>query len=111
MDIVYTNPGEPVAEVRIIGHVNTLESPVVLEKILPIAESVSALILDCSAMPYITSSGLRALMRIGKTMLAKQGRMSICNLDGLAKTIYLSTGFARVFPPADTIEEAREAVK
>lgn len=111
MEIVYVNPGEPVAEIKLIGHLDTLEAPALLEQVRPVVENVSGLILDCSEMSYLTSTGLRALMNIGKAMLAKQGKMVVCGLDGLAKTIYLSAGFAQIFPPAETVEDAREALQ
>lgn len=111
MDVIHSNPGNPVAEVRIIGHLDTLEAPLLLEKVTPIAETATVLILDCSEMPYLTSTGLRALMRLGKAVLAHQGKMIICGLDGLAKTIYTSAGFSQMFPPLDSIEDAREAAK
>ena len=57
--------------------------------------------------PPTKSTGLRAFMTIGKIMKTAGGHMVPCGLSGLALEIYTSSGFAQVFPPAETLDDAR----
>ncbi|MBQ1419880.1 MAG: STAS domain-containing protein [Desulfovibrio sp.] len=109
MDITLTNPGSPVPEFTVEGAINTLEAPKFQDAVLAGVAAVQAknVVIDCSAMPYLTSTGLRAFMTIGKTMMAAGGRMVPCGLSGLALEIFTSSGFAQVFPPAATRDDAR----
>jgi anti-anti-sigma factor len=109
MDITLTNPGSPVPEFTVAGALDTLEAPKFQEAVLSGAAAVQArdVVIDCTDMPYLTSTGLRAIMTIGKTMMAAGGRMVLCGLSGLALEIFTSSGFAQVFPPAQTLADAR----
>jgi len=110
MEIILTNPENPIPEFTVRGALDTLEAPKFQQAVLDGVAAVQAkgLIIDCTAMPYLTSTGLRAIMTIGKAMMASSGRMVLCGLSGLALEIFTSSGFAQVFPPAGTIDEARK---
>ncbi|MCR5258820.1 MAG: STAS domain-containing protein [Desulfovibrio sp.] len=109
MNITLNNPGSPVPEFTVDGAIDTLEAPKFQETVLAGIAAVQAkdVVIECTAMPYLTSTGLRAFMTIGKTMKAAGGRMVPCGLSGLALEIYTSSGFAQVFPPAETLDDAR----
>ncbi len=108
MDIVKQSQTEGITEFRIIGALDTLQAPVFIETIkAEITENTKALLLDCEEMPYLTSTGLRAIMILGQATKAINAPMIICGLSGLAHEIFTTSGFATIFPPAENIEEAR----
>ena len=110
MQTILTNPGEPVAEFRLDGALDTMEAQNFQETVLAAVNAPGArgVIIDATNMPYMTSTGLRAFMSIGKAARAGGGDMVICGLGGLALEIFTSAGFSRVFPPASDIEAARK---
>ena len=59
MDITLNNPGKPVPEFTVDGAIDTLEAPKFQEAVLAGISAVQAkgVVIDCTAMPYLTSSG------------------------------------------------------
>ena len=55
-------------------------------------EGVSTLVLDCSELTYVASSGLRALLMAQKRM-NKQGTMVVSNVNETIMEIFEVTGF------------------
>ena len=58
-------------------------------------EGVSTLVLDCSELTYVASSGLRALLMAQKRM-NKQGSMVVKNVSEEVKEIFEVTGFSDI---------------
>ena len=54
------------------------------------------LILDCAAMEYISSAGLRVVLTTHKNITAKGGRFIIRNLTKEVRSVFDMTGFSRI---------------
>ena len=54
-------------------------------------------ILDCTEMNYISSSGLRVFLSMHKDVTAKNGKLIIKNLQPLVKHVFDMTGFSQIF--------------
>ena len=54
------------------------------------------LILDCNAMQYISSAGLRVLLMAHKNITARGGRFIIRNLNKDVSSVFDMTGFSRI---------------
>ena len=54
------------------------------------------LVLDCSAMEYISSAGLRVVLMTHKNITAKGGRFIIRNLNNEVRSVFDMTGFSRI---------------
>ena len=54
------------------------------------------LILDCSAMEYISSAGLRVVLMAHKYLTANAGRFVIRNLSKEVRSVFDMTGFSRI---------------
>ena len=52
---------------------------------------------DMSAVDYIDSSGLGALVSVNKQLLRKGGSMKICGIQGLVREVFELTRLDRVF--------------
>jgi anti-anti-sigma factor len=57
----------------------------------------SNIVLDFSAVKYISSAGLRVLLIFQKKILAAHGSFSIVNLNGTVREVFDMTGFSAVF--------------
>jgi anti-anti-sigma factor len=64
------------------------------------------LILDLSAVPYISSAGLSSVLSAGKQIDRHGGRLVICGLAARLKQIFEFSGFDTLFPLFDTREAA-----
>ena len=82
------------AAVALEGRLDTVTSPS-LEKELASLEGVTELVLDFSALDYISSAGLRVLLSAQKAM-SKQGKMTICHVNDTIMEIFEVTGFSDI---------------
>ncbi len=98
---------------KIEGALDGLEAENFLNSLLAAYDpgEAAALVLCCEDMPYLTSSGLRSIMTIGKTLRRDKAPLVVCGLKDLALEIYTSSGFATLFPSVATLDEAREIVE
>ena len=82
------------AAVALEGRLDTVTAPS-LEKELASLEGVTELVLDFSALDYISSAGLRVLLSAQKAM-SKQGKMTICHVNDTIMEIFEVTGFSDI---------------
>ncbi len=93
---------------RLEGALDALESERFFKEVQQALDENDALglLLLCEAMPYLTSSGLRSIMSLGKGLRQKGGQIVVCGLAGLSKEIFETAGFAQIFPVTETVQEA-----
>ena len=77
----------------IAGRLDTLTSPELEEALEPELEETEKLILDLSALEYISSAGLRVLLSAAKTMDI-QGEMIVRNVCPDVMDVFDVTGFS-----------------
>jgi stage II sporulation protein AA (anti-sigma F factor antagonist) len=66
----------------------------------------SKIILDCSGLNYISSSGLRAFLVLNKKMAAGDGLFRICSLQPGIREIFDISGFTSIFAVFPDLESA-----
>jgi anti-anti-sigma factor len=64
------------------------------------------LVINLSAVQYLSSAGLRALISLGKTATARNGRVILCNPSPIARQILELGGLDQLFPILPTVDEA-----
>ncbi len=69
------------------------------------------IILDLSALDYISSAGLRSVLSVGKKLRTLDGKLLLCNLGGMVKEVFEISGFASIFPMLESREAALEEVQ
>jgi anti-anti-sigma factor len=75
-----------------------------LDKVL--AEPVEALVIDLSAMPYMSSAGLRVLLVTGRRCKAESRRLVLCGLVPSVREVFHMSGFSAIFDIADSRADA-----
>jgi anti-anti-sigma factor len=55
------------------------------------------LLLDCSGLSYVSSSGLRVFLVVQKRMASSGGSFSICSLQPTIREIFEISGFTMIF--------------
>ena len=71
-------------------------------------ENVKHLILDCSEINYISSSGLRVFLTIQKTMMSRGGKFSLFSMQQGIKEIFDISGFSSLFSIYPDLESLRK---
>ena len=94
MNIKKTPEGE-ILKVSIEGRVDTTTAPQLESELKSSYDGVKELILDISAMDYISSAGLRVLLSAQKVM-NKQGSMTVKGASEDIMEIFEVTGFSDI---------------
>jgi len=64
------------------------------------------IILNCSKLNYISSSGLRIFLTALKKVNVRNGKLHLCSMQQVIKEIFDISGFSTIFTIFDTQEEA-----
>ena len=81
--------------VAVSGRVDTTTSPELEKTIFENIDGITALVLDLKEMSYISSAGLRVLLKSEKAMKA-QGEMTLINVNNDVMEILDMTGFSDI---------------
>ena len=84
-----------VATLKIIGRLDTTTAPELEATIDGCAAGLKELVLDCSALEYISSAGLRVILKTQKMMNA-QGSMKLTHVNETIMEVFDITGFADI---------------
>ena len=82
----------------LIGRLDTSASVQVEKDMQPLYDLQGRdIVLDCSQLEYISSSGLRLFLRLAKSARAKGNALTIANLTTDIRQVFEETGFIRLF--------------
>lgn len=83
--------------VAVEGRVDTLTSSDFEKQLSPYFSMQDIeLVLDCAAMEYISSAGLRVVLMAHKNISARAGRFAIRHLNSEVRSVFDMTGFSRI---------------
>ena len=95
---VTVNKLDGVTTVTLEGRLDTPASPEVSAKLEPVLQDASGtIILDCSRMSYISSSGLRIFLTLRKAAAAAGGKVIVRGLVPEVRSVFMMTGFLNLF--------------
>ena len=83
------------AALKIIGRLETTTAPELEATIDAFAAGLKELVLDCSALEYVSSAGLRVILKAQKMMNA-QGAMKLNHVNETIMEVFDITGFADI---------------
>ena len=88
--------------VKLVGRLDTVASPEVTKALEPIIEDATGtIILDCSEMTYISSSGLRIFLTLRKAAAAAGGKVIVQHISPDIRQVFMITGFLNLFEIED----------
>ena len=80
------------------GRLDTLATQEVASQINGLTEAVSGtIVLDCTDLTYISSSGLRIFITLRKAAAAKGGQVIVKNISNDIRSVFMMTGFLNLF--------------
>ena len=83
------------AVLKIVGRLDTTTAPELDASIDGCAAGLKELVLDCSALEYVSSAGLRVILKAQKLMNA-QGNMKLTHVNETIMEVFDITGFADI---------------
>lgn len=102
---------EQVTVVDLAGDVDANTAPTVQEKVLPLAQPGSKILLNMIEVPYMSSAGLRMLLSLYRQAAAKDGQLVLVGLSEEIQDTMSITGFLDFFTTRETLESGLEALK
>ncbi|MEG1748677.1 MAG: STAS domain-containing protein [Tannerellaceae bacterium] len=84
--------------VVISGRLDTTTVESFQEQIEPLMdEGIKDIVMDCGELTYISSSGMRLLLTLQKSVVTRKGKMVLKNLSDGIKSVFYMTGFTAIF--------------
>ena len=80
---------------KIIGRLDTATAPALEPAVEGCIGGVQELVLDCAALEYVSSAGLRVILKTQKRMNV-QGAMKLTGVNETIREIFDITGFADI---------------
>ena len=77
------------------GRIDTLTAPELEKKLCEIIEGVTELVLDMGKVEYISSAGLRVILKLQKLM-HHQGKMKLVSVNESVMEVFEITGFSDI---------------
>lgn len=95
---VKINKENNVSTVQLIGRLDTPASQEVSEQLEPLmADASGTIVLDCTEMSYISSSGLRIFLSLRKAAASQGGKIIVKNITDDIRQVFMMTGFLNLF--------------
>jgi len=107
VEIVSTERGTLIVKVH-LKYLDARHAAVFREKVIEHLHGCDRLIIDCSHVLYVDSTGLASLVSVFKA-LDVSGRMSLIGLNEGFSSLLEQTKLHRIFPFFDNPEEAMQA--
>lgn len=83
---------------RLEGRLDTPASAVATPYFDQIQEHADGtVVLDCTDLSYIASSGLRLFLTLRKVAIAKGGKVIVKNINDTIRQVFMMTGFLNMF--------------
>ncbi len=91
-----------VTTVKLAGRLDTPAALEVAATLEPLKEKASGtIILDCSDLAYISSSGLRIFLSLRKAAAVKGGEVIVKSISNDIRQVFMMTGFLNLFQIED----------
>lgn len=83
---------------KVEGRLDTAAAVQFAKDMEPLMEKADKpIVLDCSGMEYISSSGLRLFLSLRKATMAKGGSVTLKGMSASVKQVFMITGFNSLF--------------
>ena len=95
---VHITESEEMMTARLVGRLDTPAAVEVTREVQPLLDAAGkTIVLDCSELSYISSSGLRIFLTIRKAAAAAGGKVIIEGLSPEIRQVFMMTGFLQLF--------------
>ena len=74
-----------------------------------IDDGSKSMIIDFKELEYISSAGLRVILKATKALKREEGKMMLCDMQDYVKEVFEIAGFDSFLPIVDTMNDALQA--
>ena len=71
-----------------------------------IGDGSKSMIIDFKDLEYISSAGLRVILKATKALKREEGKMMLCDMQGYVKEVFEIAGFDSFLPIVGTMDDA-----
>ena len=97
---------------RARGRINVLSANIFeADALRAAARTESDVVVEASDVTYVSSAGLRAFLRISRTLGRNQRKLHLCSLKPHIEQIFEMIGFNRVIPIHTDLDSAMDAAQ
>ena len=101
MEVNITKKGDENV-VELVGRLDTPSAQEVSKALTPLQDKASeTIVLDCSKLSYISSSGLRIFLGLRKAAAVKGGKVIVRKIGQEIRNVFMITGFLNLFDIED----------
>ena len=102
----------PTLLLRARGRINVLSANLFeADTLRAAARTESDVVVEASDISYISSAGLRAFLRISRTLGRSQRNLHVCSLKPYIHEVFTLVGFDRVIPLYTDLDSAMDAAQ
>ncbi len=95
--------------IRVDGRLDSKTSPEFEEKISEtIKNGTRNMILDFESLSYVSSAGLRIILKTAKELKRMEGKLVLCALQDYVREVFEISGFDSFLPIVPTVDDAME---
>ena len=99
---VKINNQDGIATAQLIGRLDTPASQEISGDFDTLAQyAAGTVILDCTQLEYISSSGLRLFLSLRKAAASKGGKVIVKSINKDIRSVFMMTGFLNLFEIQD----------
>ena len=93
--------------VQLLGRLDSNTSPEFEQKLFGVIEDgEKSVIVDFEKLDYISSAGLRVLLKAAKELKRSQGKIVLCSMKDYIKEVFEIAGFVTLFPIVSSVGDA-----
>lgn len=82
---------------KVVGRIGTAETPQFEEQVRPLMMGENPVIeMDCAELNYISSSGLRIIFMLQKSVNERKGSLVLTNMQDSVLRVFNMTGFSKI---------------
>ena len=98
---------EGISILRLLGRLDSNTSPDFEKKVFGVIEDgTTKLIVDFEGLDYISSAGLRVLLKATKSVKRSEGKIVLCSMKDYIREVFEIAGFVSLFPIVATVDSA-----
>ena len=97
--------GEEATVVALDGELDSASAPAVQERLAALVPSGGRVLVDLSAVPYMSSAGLRTMLVLYRNAQAVGTSVCLVGVSAELREMMEATGFLGYFPVHDTVED------
>ena len=91
----------------LLGRLDSNTSPEFEKKIFEVIDDgTKSVVVDFASLDYISSAGLRVLLKAAKELKRSEGKIVLCSMKDYIKEVFEIAGFVSLFPITSSVGDA-----